>query len=595
MGSLLLTNSDFRLFLDDVGTIGRQVFADTAHSLSGAAEEAGKKLEPSEEDSKAIKEAGADEGSPPTGDDLGNQVGDVSKIVGNGMVQVGKDAVDSAKENVSGGQKETLLYRLKQAVLKLRKRNDYSDSVSTISLLIQRYAMVYSRAVDSTITTAKDDVETNPALDRAIRNFWTLLSSFGDRKEWENLEEKFRAVMEHSQRDPEFEGLMTDLGNSIQKLLTDPDFFETAEQKINELREKSKQVGTDSSLRQDVDALLQQAQTTFQSVVKDQDVSKLITTTRQILDILSPGPQSAVVNADLLNDTLHIFLPLLIRSVQHIPIPRIEVSVPEMDLLLENLIIEPGNTVNSTSFLPYRLHVSTRNDLEIRKAHSKRTTSSLTTLVTVSISGLSLRATDLGFWLRAHSGPIFRLADEGIASFALDERGIDISLDLEVGCEKLEQILTLKAVRVHIHKLDYALRKSKLSWIGWLLKPFLKHLIRRSLEKTLAESIADMLRAANRELVFARERLRATRIADPSDVRTFIKAVMARLTPEDDPDVYTRVGVDAPGKGVFAGVYTPGSVVKVWHEEAERAEEAVVDNAEVGGGWRNEIFDVGIV
>ena len=39
-------------------------------------------------------------------------------------------------------------------------------------------------------------------------------------------------------------------------------------------------------------------------------------------------------------------------------------------------------------------------------------------------------------------------------------------------------------------------------------------------------------------------------------------------------------------------MYTPGSVVKVWHEEAMRAEEAVEEGEERGGGWRNDIFDV---
>ena len=567
--------------------------ADTAHSLSGAAEEAGKKLEPGAEETKAIQAPGADEGPPPTADDLGQEVAEVSKILGNGLAKTGKDALATTKDNLSGDQKDTLLYRLKQTVLKLRQRTDYTDSVSTIAQLIQRYAMAYSRTVDKTITTAKADVQTNPALDRALKNFWTLLSSFGSRAEWEKLEAKFKQLMTHSEKDPEFETLMRDLGNAVQKLLTDPDFFESADRKIQELREKSKKVGTESTLRQDLDAVLEQMQATLNAVLEDKDIANLIHTSKNVLQILSPI--NSVANPDLLNDSLNIFLPLLIRSVQNIPIPRVEVSVPEMDLLLENIIIEPGRTVNATSFLPYRMLVTTRNDLEVRKAHSKKTVSSLTSLVTVSINGLSLRAQDLGFWIRTHASPIFYFADEGIASFALDERGIDITLDLEVGREKLEQILTLRAVKVHIHKLDYALRRSKLSWLGWLLKPFLKHLIRRSLEKALAENIANFLHAANRELVYARERLRATRIADPQDLATFVKAVMARLTPEEDPDVYTRIGVDAPAKGVFKNVYTPGSLVKVWHEEADRAQENLEEGEEQGGGWRNDVFDVGVV
>ncbi|KAL8688798.1 MAG: hypothetical protein Q9218_005376 [Villophora microphyllina] len=587
VGGLLLTNSDFRLFLGDLGTIGRQVFADTAFSLSAGAEEVGKKLEPSEEQSKKVQKPGADDGSPPDAEDLKHEVNDVSKAVANGLVKTGKDAMTSLQENVSGEQKETLIHRLQQAVTKLRKRNDYSDSVSTIGLLIKRYALAYSRAADEITSAAQNDVKTNNELDRAIRNFWSLVSSFGDKKKWQGLEEKFNKVMSHSQKDPEFENLMMDVGNSVQKLLTDPDFFESADKKIQELRDKAKQIDNESDLRQDIDAVLEQAQATFQSVLEDDDISRLISTSSKIINTLSPVHTTA--NKDLINDAIHVFVPLLIQAIQYVPIPRLEISVPEIDLLLENLIIEPGRTINNTSFLPYKLRVETYNDLEIRKAKF-RTTTATTSTVTVKVDGLSVRAEEVGFWLRAHSG-IFRLADEGLASFELDERGLDIALDIEIGKERLEQILTLKAVRVHVHKLSYTLKKSKFSWLAWIIKPLLRPIVRKVLEKQLATAISDGIHAANRELLYARERLRATRISDPQDVRTFIKAIITRLTPPEDPDMYSYVGV-RPSGGVFKGVYAPGSVVKLWEMEARRAGERIEDGEVRGGGWRNEVFDV---
>ncbi|KAI9675578.1 MAG: hypothetical protein M1817_000944 [Caeruleum heppii] len=586
VGSLLLTNSDFRLFIGDLNVVGRQIFADTAFTFSDVAKDAGKQIEPSAEDSKKLQDPGSEDGPPPTSEDLQKEAKDISHTLVNGVSRTGEQAIKSARENTSGRQKETLLYRLKEAVTKLRQRNDYSDSVSTIALLLKRYAKVYSRAVDKTISTVQDDVDTNADLDRAVENFWSFLRSFGDAQAWNRMEEAFQNVMKHSSKDPEFEGLMNDVGNSVQKLLTDPDFFESANEKIEELRKKSQEVGSNSSLRQDANMFLAQVQTTLKSVLDDEDIAKLLETTKKIMTIISPV--NAATNGELLDDSLHVFIPLFIQAIQYIPIPRVEVSVPEIDLLLENLIIEPGKTVNNSSFLPYKLRVETHNDLEIRKAKF-RTTSKATSLVTVKIDGLSMRADELGFWLRAHSG-LLRLADEGIASFQLDERGIDIHIDVELGKEKLEKILTLRDVRVKVHKLSYNLRKSKFAWAAWLFKPLLRPIIRKVMEKQISTAIADGLHAANRELLFARERLRATRISDPQDLRTFFKAIMTRLTPEEDPDVYTSVGVRAPGKGVFAGVYAPGSVVKLWNEEAARAGEVVDDYAE--GGWRNEVFDV---
>ncbi|KAK3208178.1 hypothetical protein GRF29_96g1641245 [Pseudopithomyces chartarum] len=580
VGSLLLTNSDFRIFLSDLNTVGREVFRDTAFALSDVAEEAGKRIEPSEAEQKTLKEPGADSGPAPSADDLNGEVAEVAQVVGASTTKVAKEASHSLADKVRGDEGDSLLYRLKKTVTNLRKKRDYSDSVSTLSLLLQRYALAYSRMAEDAMGATQKDVKTNAATDRAVKNFWTFISSFGDAQEWKKLEDSFHKVLEHSRKDPEFEDLLTDVGNSLQKLLTDPDFFEHVEEKFQELRKKSKGVGTESSLRKDIDSFFEQTQRTFQSVTQDQDIAKLIKTTTQIFHILSP--QYQYTNGELVQDAINVFVPLLIQAIQYIPIPRLELSTPELDLLLENLILEPGKTINNTSFLPFRFRVETYNDFEIWKARF-RTASKVDSKLTIKIDGLSLRAEEIGFLLRAHKG-LLRLADEGIASFELDERGIDIHLDVEIAKDRQEQILSLSAVRVHIHKLSYTLRKSKFSLFGWILKPLLRPLIRKIMERQIATGIADAIHAANRELLFARERLRATRISEPEDLKTFVKAVITRLTPEDDPDLYTRVGVAPPKKGVFKGKYAPGSVVKLWEEEGRRAGERIEEWDEGGGG-----------
>ncbi|KAI1475772.1 hypothetical protein F4774DRAFT_395823 [Daldinia eschscholtzii] len=586
VGSLLLTNPDFRTFLHDLNIVGREVFRDSAFALSSAAKEVGKQLEPSREEQQSIAESTTtSDGQPPTAQDLENEFEDAGKVVANHGAEVASATVESAKDKLSGDEGKTLLKRLQHVVLNLRKRKDYSDSVSTLSLLIKRYAIVYSRAAEQLVEVAENDVQENRETDRALTNLWEFVKSFGDKNEWEKCEELLKKVMSHKDNDPEFENLLQDLGDSLQKLLMDPEFFSNADEKLRELREKSKNVGSESSLKQDIDELLQQLSVTFQSVAKDEDIHNLTTTTLRIFGVLSPT--DSTTNTELIHDALNVFIPLLISAVQHVPIPRLEVSTPAIDLLLENLIIEPGVTVNNTSFLPYRLKIETYNDVEIRKARF-RTSASTKNLMLIKIDGLSARADEVGFWLRAHSG-LFRLADEGIASFALDERGIDIHLEVEICRERLEQILTLRGVRVRVHKLNYKLRKSKFSWLSWIIKPVLRPILKATMEAQLATAISDLLHAANRELLFARERLRATRIADPKDLWTFIRAVAARLVPEEDPDLYTRVGVEQPGRGVFKGVYAPGSIVKIWHEEASRAGDRIEQFE--AGGWRNDVFN----
>ncbi|EAW06328.1 uncharacterized protein ACLA_080120 [Aspergillus clavatus NRRL 1] len=593
VGKLLLTNSDFRLFVEDLTTVGREIFSDTAYALSDTSKQVGEQLKPSLKDLNAVKGPGADDGRAPSNEEIRQQASKVAEVAGHGLAETGREAIDSAKEHLMGREKGALLHRLKQAVMKLRERTDYSDSISTLVQLVQRYAHLYASAASEVVTTAEEEVDINEDLKLAMDRFWALLQSFGDAEEWKKLEEKFKQVLKHANDDPEFENLFSEIGSSVQELLTDPKFFDEAPQKVEELKEKSKKVGAESNLRQDVDAFLAQAKRTLRTVPEDLQVSKLVDATNKLFRDAWDGYQDR--KSRLPSDMVEILFPLLIRSIQYIPIPRLELSAPEMDLLIESLILEPGHTVNYSSFLPYRMHITTRNDIDILKKHSKRTATDLKTTFTASVFGLNISASEFGYWLRTHQSPFFRIKDEGIASFYLDQRGIDISLDVEVGRERLEQIFTLRGVRVRIHKLDYKVHKSKWKFLLWLTKPFLKHMVRRVLEKKIAESIVQAAFALNRELVFARERLRAARIANPHDLATFVRAVLARLKPMADTDIEARIGFEAPSGGVFKDVYAPGSIVKVWREEGLRAQEAIEEGDEsqgLGRTWRNEVFDV---
>jgi hypothetical protein len=88
---LLLTNSDFRIFLSDIQTVGREVFRDSAFTLSNVAKKAGKQIEPSQAEQQALKEPGKDaEGNAPSAQELEDDVAEVAKVVGNGVTKVAK-------------------------------------------------------------------------------------------------------------------------------------------------------------------------------------------------------------------------------------------------------------------------------------------------------------------------------------------------------------------------------------------------------------------------------------------------------------------------------------------------------------------------
>ncbi|RGP61787.1 hypothetical protein FSPOR_9784 [Fusarium sporotrichioides] len=584
VGSLLLTNSDFRIFLSDLSTVGREVLRDTAFTLSDVSKQAGEAIKPSKEEEEALKNANGHEKSP-SDQDLKNEVADVGETVKDSAIVVADGAAQSIKEHVKGDEGDALVKRLKNTVLNLRKRTDYKESVSTLSLLIRRYLLAYSHAATATVEAVEEDTKPNPEAEKAVHNFWLFVTSLGKREHWDNVQKSFEAVIDDGKTDPNFDELVKQIGNMVQDMLSDPDFFDNIEERFQTLRKKSNELTAKSSIRDDLDSLLSSLYAAFRSIVDDQDIKQLVHTTERVALLLSPAGEYA--NSDLVTDTINIFVPLLIQAIQYIPIPRIEVSAPAIDLLLENLVLEPGRTVNASSFLPFQLNISSYNDVQVKKAlHG--TQSTITSMMKVTVSGLSIAADDLGYWFRLHSG-LLRMVDQGIAGFHLDKRGVDITLDLEIGKDRLEQIVSLRNVKVNIHHLNYTLRKSKFACLAWLLKPFIRPIVRKALELKIAAAIAEGLHFLNREMLYARERLRATRIADPKDLWTFTRAVAARLVPAPDPNIDTRVGVQA-GQGVFQGRYAPGSLVKLWEEEGRDAEQKLFEYEQ--GGWKNDIFDI---
>ncbi|QUC23546.1 uncharacterized protein UV8b_07787 [Ustilaginoidea virens] len=583
--SLALLNKDFRVFLADVATIARQVLRDTALALGDVSKEAGERLDSSSKDIEALKETDRKGQAPVSVDDVKKTGSEAAEAVLEEAVYVGEESYTSFKEHMTPESRKILINRLKSAVSNLRQRPDYSESVTTLSSLLQRYLRIYLAIGSETAQAIENNVHLDEQAHQAARNFWLFISSFGDKEKWDAVHQAFKKFIDNHKLDEHLQEFVGEFATLVRQMLSDPEFFDNIEQRLDELRERLNQLTSSSSMGDDASDVLTSLQQALRAAAEDKAVSNLASTTLRLIHILSPAGK--VWNPDLVSDCTNIFVPTMIQSIQYIPIPRLELSTPDIDLLLENVILQPGKTVSHSSFFPYKLQVSTRNDVDITKAPFG-TKSTVRSLATVKIAGISIAADDLGYWMRVHSGLLW-MVDEGIGSFHLDERGIDITLDVELGRERLEQLVTLRRVHVRIHHLDYSLSQSKYSCLAWFFKPIIRPIIRKTLEARISSAIEDGMRSLNREFVFARERLRATRICNPNDVWTFVRAVAARLVPSTDPDVYARVGAK-PGGGVFRGRYAPGSLVKLWEEEGRDAEQNVFEYRR--DRWRNDIFEV---
>ena len=595
VADLLMTNADFRQLMADVTVIGRQVLADTAIVGGQAVQTAGETIRPTEAELEGINDVIPADAKEPTGYEAQN--GDAGKVpameVGGvlieGVTKTAEAAVESAQRGLQDeGHGSALLDRMKMVVMRLRGRDDYTQSVNIISVLLRRYALIYSRSLTTAAETVASGVETNSTLDRAVGEFWSLITSFGDATEWDELQQQWHRLLRHLNNDNEFEKFMEEIGGTIEDILTDPSLLEPGnlEKKLRRLRDLAGGIGTDSTAAEDLNLLLSQAEITLISALNDTDIAVLISTSKSIFRNVWPTPYT--LNPALMSDFTHVLFPLALQMIQYIPLVRLTVSTPEIDLLIENLILEPGDTINHSSFFPHTFRLETQNDFELRKGQH-RYTSDATSLATIKFNGLTARADEVGYWIKTHTG-IWRFWDEGIVSVVLDGKGVDVALDVEFGRDRIENLIALRAAKIVIHKFNYKISKSRFRWLAWPFKPILKPILKRIIRKQMEQNIAELCHFINREMVFARERLRATRVARPSSVYRFLKAVCARLqaSPNEDIDVAVGIASSKAENKVFENQYTPGSIVKVWEEHGERVSDVVDVGAE--GGWKNAVF-----
>ncbi|OAQ98104.1 hypothetical protein LLEC1_00783 [Akanthomyces lecanii] len=559
--SLALMNNDFRVLMADVGTISTQILRDGAFAIGEVSQEAGKQLDSvakGSDDLAALKNTDKKAKEDFTKEDLKKKAVEVKDDIKGDAAQVSEEMYTSLQDHMGEETQKVLVNRLKAAVSGLRQKKDYSEAVSQLGGLLQRCVSIYLSAAGEAAEEVEESIELNREAKVAAKNFWGFISSFGDKSKWDAAADSFRHFIDKNHENKEnAEQLAQELITMVQKMLSDPEFLENFGEKRNEMKAKSKELTKDSTLTDDVSHLINTTQSAVHSAIHDPAVQKLISSSLRLAEILFPTVKG---NSDLLTDFANTLLPLLVQGIQHVPIPRLEIATPKIDLLLENLILQPGKTVNHTSFLPYNIHFMTRNDLDVTKLRFG-TSSTMTNLLTI----------------------------KGLASFHLDERGIDIDVELEIGKDRLEELVVLRNANVKVHHLDYKLRKSKFACLAWFFKLLVRPILRKAIESSVKSAIGDGVKNLNRELVFARERLRATRVCDPDSVWTFFKAVAAQFAWEQDPNVSARVGVK-PGKDVFRGRYAPGSLVKLWEEEAEDAQQNIHEYRR--DGWRNDIFNI---
>lgn len=292
---------------------------------------------------------------------------------------------------------------------------------------------------------------------------------------------------------------------------------------------------------------------------------------------------------DLLRDLRDVIIPTIFENVRYVPIPRIEVADPMVDVVVENLCIESDN------LMPNVVEFGSDNYFRWgrKKISNKRDNK-----IMIAMSGIQADLRDVSYYIKKKEG-FPAITDRGIMDIFLGGEGLSIKIAASTAQKNdKEHFVKLDKVNVSIKNIDIKLRKSSHKLLFNTFKPMLFRVVKPALQKVVEGQIREAFRKGDlfandihTEAVRAQEAAREdpenaptifSRYADAIRARAQAQAKQVQEVAKRDTKVQTVMTLH---DSIFPDVELPGGVSSKATEYAELAAK--------GDRWESPIFSLG--
>jgi hypothetical protein len=292
---------------------------------------------------------------------------------------------------------------------------------------------------------------------------------------------------------------------------------------------------------------------------------------------------------DLVRDLRDVIVPGIFENVRYVPIPRIEVSDPMVDVVVENLCIESDN------LLPNVVEFGSDNYFRWGR---KKISNKHDNKIMISMSGIQADLRDVSYYIKKKQG-FPSITDRGIMDIFLGGEGLSVKIAASTAQNNdKESFVKLDKVNVSIKHMDIKLKKSSHKILFNSFKPLLFRVVRPALQKVVEGQIREAFQKGDRfakEIHTEAKRAQEAAREDPENAPTILarysdairaraqaKAKQAEDVVKRDTKVQTVMTLH---DSIFPNIELPGGVSSKATEYAEMAAK--------GERWESPIFSLG--
>ncbi|KAI0544317.1 hypothetical protein F4679DRAFT_565450 [Xylaria curta] len=487
-------------------------------------------------------------------------------------------------------RRDQTVWRLKKMILECQQHPDYQQAITTLLDLAEQYGK-HGRSVTS--DGAGTVKQTRSAFIAAEADLKTLIERFANGTSSDDLWASINTLYEDADKDPELRNWFKSMDTYIRKCLQQPGYI--MEDECNNqwhllydhgnylLREK---------YRAHSDRIVDE--TKFLADQFDQDPqNRAFSASLQKLfkDLGQDENGKSQFKPHLIKDLTEVIIPAAFENVAYIPIPRIEYSDPEIDAVIENLVLESDN------FMPNVLEVASDNFFRWGR---KKITSKHQNSIDVKVSGVQMDLRDVGFYVKRKKG-FPSITDQGVANLFLGGEGFSFRMKLSTADPKDRQhFFKVDKVDVDVKNLNVKLVKSNHKLLFGLFKPIMLKVLRPVVQKTAEKQIKDQFNQLDQTLYLIKQeadRAIEEARADPENAtniyRRYLDATQKQMLQKKQKaeqvaakvaDKKVNVAITKEDSA-FPNVHLPGGISSKATEYKELARK--------GERWESPVFSIG--
>ncbi|KAH9474282.1 hypothetical protein JR316_0013445 [Psilocybe cubensis] len=487
-------------------------------------------------------------------------------------------------------RRDQFIFRGKKVIIECQKHDDYQESIKWLLGFVEEYVR-HGKSVAGPGGVLHQHVGTaakQSNLDLCIAELRTILERFANGVQFDIVTSSLDALIDDARRDPALREWFSALNLYVRKVLLEPGYV--LEPACNSHARKLRDIGRefyDGKYKGHFDALFDSVGRWFGAMGEDpinkqfgQDWARLTK------DLLFDSEGSLKFKPELWNDIRKVILPGLIDQIGYIPIPRVEYTDDALDLVVENLTLQGRNLLpnmvsfeanNYVAFSPY-------NAIKEENHHRVR----------VHLEQIQADMRDVAFYYKKKTG-IPKMKDSGLADVVIGGEGLSAMIELvSTPSSDRTSVFKVHDIKVKLDTLKFAIRDSNHDFLYKTLRPLATGLIKKQVQRAVADALRTGLEYLDGRLVVVRDRMEDIKGEEGEGRVDVLKDLFARK--KDEAASLTSSAKERESASQFKIVADKRNSILAdqgnpagWVNRAEERKEMVGKGVD---GWRSDAFHV---